>query len=289
MEDHQRAHIDKLSQHYRTSFKPAAEDGLARLHMRMQSQSVATPTKKPTSGFWKLAATLALILSIVAVWKFGFSDLSNAYATTDFTKTVQLPDGSTVLLNHETTLVLSEDFNEEKRAVQLSGEAFFQIEPDPLRPFIIDHEDAMVSVLGTAFNLSQDEKGFIVEVSEGRVELSHKDESISLGPKQCGMVRNGQISTMDAPHLNRHAWRTGRLIFEDTPFDQVILSVAETFRMSWEMDIDDENSCSKLLFNGQFESVSLSEILTAIERHFGLEIKPLEGRENTYRISGDCR
>lgn len=288
MENHQRAEIDRLSRHYRTSFEPSVEDGLARLHARMEAPAETRPANS-ISGLLRIAAALALLLAATAVWKFGFSTDKNVFAAQDQVRSVSLPDGSEVLLNHYAKLQLSEGFNEENRLVQLSGEAYFKVAHDPLNPFIIDNGQTQVRVVGTAFNLSQSEDGLVVEVSEGKVELSFNREKLELGPHQCGMIQGNKMSMMEAPHLNRHAWRTGRLIFQDTPFEEVLSSIARAFRLEWDMQLVADHNCGNLLFNAQFDQVPLEEVLTAIERHYGLQIVPVSGQDRRYRISGGCR
>ena len=70
MENHQRAEIDRLSRHYRTSFEPSVEDGLARLHARMETPAETHPANS-ISGLLRIAAALALLLAATAVWNPG--------------------------------------------------------------------------------------------------------------------------------------------------------------------------------------------------------------------------
>ncbi|WP_158622643.1 FecR family protein [Pedobacter sp. KBW06] len=69
-------------------------------------------------------------------------------------KELLLPDGSKVLLNVGTELILSKDFGESQRRVSLRGEAFFEVAKDKNRPFIIQSGDLSTRVLGTSFNIN---------------------------------------------------------------------------------------------------------------------------------------
>lgn len=69
-------------------------------------------------------------------------------------KELLLPDGSKVLLNVGTELILSKDFGENQRRVSLRGEAFFEVAKDKDRPFIIQSGALSTRVLGTSFNIN---------------------------------------------------------------------------------------------------------------------------------------
>src|SRR5690606_2603405 len=64
-----------------------------------------------------------------------------------------LPDGSTVLLNNNSSLDFPQQFTGDTREVILKGEAYFDIKPDASRPFIIHTGKVKTRVLGTAFNI----------------------------------------------------------------------------------------------------------------------------------------
>ena len=73
---------------------------------------------------------------------------------------VALNDGSRVTLNNNAELRYPEKFRGDKREVLLSGEAFFEVERNPEKPFTINIEDmAIVEVLGTSFNIRSEESG----------------------------------------------------------------------------------------------------------------------------------
>ena len=63
---------------------------------------------------------------------------------------VVLPDGTKVWLNGESRLKYNADFSGRTRDVALTGEAFFEVRKDTLRPFRVSMNDLQVEVLGTA-------------------------------------------------------------------------------------------------------------------------------------------
>ena len=67
------------------------------------------------------------------------------------TRTVRLPDGSSVMLNHYSSLSYPEKFQSDKREVELNGEAYFEVSKDPKHPFIVQTETIDRSGAGNPF------------------------------------------------------------------------------------------------------------------------------------------
>ncbi|MCX6225397.1 MAG: FecR domain-containing protein, partial [Bacteroidia bacterium] len=84
-----------------------------------------------------------------------------------------LTDGSTMVLNADTRLIVPKKFGQTNRTVELQGEAFFQVQHDAGRPFIIHAGPGQVKVLGTSFHVkAYPGSDLEVYVETGRVELS---------------------------------------------------------------------------------------------------------------------
>ncbi|MEM7572590.1 MAG: FecR domain-containing protein [Bacteroidota bacterium] len=289
MENKHRAEIDQLSRHYRTTFQPSVEAGLGRLHAHM---AVEQRSASRSFSWMKVAASVALL----AVAAFGLRAWINSnnsdFATTDFTKELSLPDGSVILLNHNSDFQLAEDFNLEERRVYLEGEAYFEVAPDKDRPFILVQDDLELKVVGTAFNLETDPLtgSLMVEVSEGLVRLSTDDEQIEVGPQQCG-ARNDRSTPLrlePAPHLNRHAWRTGQLSFEATPLKEVLLAIASSYRINWEIEGDMLATCGQLPFTARFDNDPIEDVIATLSQQFNLTIST-QATSEQYIISGSCQ
>ena len=81
--------------------------------------------------FFKIASAAAVIsiLAIAAIWQWPFSQNTNTL-TTAFAeqKSIELPDGSKVLLNANSSLTFKESWSmDANRQVWLEGEAFFEV------------------------------------------------------------------------------------------------------------------------------------------------------------------
>jgi len=86
-----------------------------------------------------------------------------------------LPDNSVIELKPGTQLNVS--YTDELRHVYLSkGEAFFDVEHDPSRPFRVESRFADVMVVGTEFTVKQADKLMEVWVVQGKVKVSSSNE-----------------------------------------------------------------------------------------------------------------
>ncbi|MGN6438976.1 MAG: FecR family protein [Agriterribacter sp.] len=91
-----------------------------------------------------------------------------------------LPDNSIITLNKGAALSYPAAFKGDQRKVQLKGEAFFEIEPDKTKPFIIDVADIEVKVVGTSFNIKNNDSLTEIIVSTGIVQVTHNNKTVEL-------------------------------------------------------------------------------------------------------------
>lgn len=84
---------------------------------------------------------------------------------------VALPDGSKVTLFTGAKISYAEQFNDKKREVFLSGEAFFDVHRDIQRPFFVYANGLATRVLGTSFTVKTTDQNVEVLVRSGRVSV----------------------------------------------------------------------------------------------------------------------
>ena len=86
---------------------------------------------------------------------------------------VQLKDGTKVQLEKNAELILKDDFNDKNRTVALIGDGSFNVAKDSTKPFIIQLNKRTLTVVGTAFEITQKENDnyFHVKVTEGVVKV----------------------------------------------------------------------------------------------------------------------
>ncbi len=116
-----------------------------------------------------------------------FSSCSSVTVKTeDNFEVIELPDGSLAYLNHNSFLKYYGDFD--PRSMELSGEIFFNVSEGET-PFIVYTDLCEIKVLGTKFNVKSDKQETEVEVEQGSVELTSKQEKNKLGMGEKGVYK----------------------------------------------------------------------------------------------------
>ncbi len=192
-------------------------------------------------------------------------------------RALTLPDGTTVRLKDESSLTYADNFAS-NRLVRLDGEAFFSVTRDEQRPFVVEGNEVMVTVLGTEFNvrmLSSDPSSEVV-VSSGRVQVDSGVSTVSLDPSQKATIdhQSRQITTahVGPGELLRH---TGRgLVFEDVALSEVLQTIGEYFRVEMRL-ADDLPTVGGLTLNMGEDAtlVEALELLHAINPIFRYSIE----------------
>lgn len=155
-----------------------------RFQQRIQKTSI-----RPISRFrgWLRAAIVLLLLGIgwqTYLWMIPAELLS--VQSGNQSQSITLPDGSSVTLNRHSSLRYDKTFR--SRRVRLAGEAFFSVQRDPSRPFIVEVNAMTVRVLGTSFNVKQTDTQTEVVVKTGHVEVRRQPYRIDLRPQEKAIV-----------------------------------------------------------------------------------------------------
>ena len=147
-----------------------------------------------------------------------------------------LPDGSKIRLNEQSTLSYPSNFSkQEKRPVKLKGEAYFEVTPNPDKPFVIETGVSTVQVVGTAFNLHTNpiDSFLSLAVTEGKVAIQLGDEPAFVQAGELGTLRAGQLTVVSEPTLRNYlSWFNQRMVFEDTPLRSIARQLEEIYRVS---------------------------------------------------------
>src|SRR3546814_12622505 len=91
-----------------------------------------------------------------------------------------LPDGSRVWLNAASSIRFPTVFTGKEREVEITGEAYFEIEKNTNMPFVVKKGNVEVQVLGTPFNVKayDDEANITVTLLEGSVTVIAADRGM---------------------------------------------------------------------------------------------------------------
>lgn len=189
---------------------------------------------------------------------------------------VVLPDGSGVWLNAASTLRYPTVFAGNQRAVELSGEAYFEIAKDERKPFVVSARGMHVQVLGTAFNLMAypDETAVNTTLVTGAVRVVTDKSSLVLNPDQQACLQDSADGfTVSKPNLKEVlAWKEGRFRFDGAKITAIMRQIARWY----DVDIEYSGEPPANEFNGSISRAEYAQkILDALERtgnvHFSLE------------------
>lgn len=185
-------------------------------------------------------------------------------------KNVVLPDGSAVILNSNSSVSFTDDFNTLKRELILKGEAFFQVAKDPTRPFIVHSGDFSTTALGTAFYVHAGGvcNTYEVDLIEGKVQLGNTVNAASpqnavLLPGQSGRweQEGASFSGSNCDTMALRQWVLGRLSFRKMPAVKVFSLLAQWYSVNISA-ID--NKWDDILLTGDYSNESLENVLKIV-------------------------
>lgn len=226
------------------------------------------------STAWKIAASIILAFGLGwFIYQFYSVSSEHEYFTETEIATVKLADGSGVVLNKNSSLKYPKKFGENGRKVELNGEAFFNVEPDPDKPFIIHVGEASVQVLGTSFNVDGGTPGTIeVVVETGTVLFSAGRENMILkaGDKGIYHVEKRQLKVDQKEKTGADQfWRTKKLTFTGETLYEVIEVLEKEFKVQIAFEHPAISNCHIAV---TFENESVDDILQIIALTHDLEI-----------------
>lgn len=150
------------------------------------------------------------------------------------TRTVLLPDGSKILLNGSTKLVLDKSHN---RLVEMSrGEARFAVKHDEADPFTVVAGEQRVVDIGTVFNVVRTDRQLRVGVAEGAVRYLGTTRTVELrAGDNLAADSRGTIEVSKSPVAAIGSWVDGELVFDQTPLGQVADDLSRSIGISFKL------------------------------------------------------
>jgi transmembrane sensor len=159
------------------------------------------------------AAMLALAISFYFIFAFQQpTTLSTAAAESLI---YDLPDGSTVTLNAGSTVSFHKRTWAKNRAIQLEGEAFFEVKKGS--PFTVSTHAGSVEVLGTSFNVDSYDEAFSVACYTGKVKVKSPAGTATLTAGQKVRANLQGLANEEFDPNAQQDWRKGYFKYVDEP------------------------------------------------------------------------
>jgi len=228
------SYLQKRKEQLQLPLKPAdVDEQWQRLLNRMFETPSATgiPGKARLYRFMGIAASL-LLLSIGS-WMYLHSPTSSTGNQLFTLQTpanargkVVLPDGTEVFMAPDSKIKYDNSFGTDKRIVQLSGEAFFNVVHQAHKPFIIYTENNLaVTVLGTSFNIyaRSNHPATEVKVATGLVGVIENKHThyLKAGQQLSYLLASHQVSSRQVAPNDAAALQKETLFFDNNNADEI--------------------------------------------------------------------
>ncbi|HLW20394.1 MAG TPA: FecR domain-containing protein [Cyclobacteriaceae bacterium] len=190
----------------------------------------------------------------------------------DNSREEKLLDGTVVTLNKNSRLSYSQKmFGGERHAHLLEGEAYFKVERDENKPFIIQVDNLTVRVLGTSFNVKKQGEYTDVILDEGFVSVKLGDQAMVLEPGQ-KVSANGTDKVLKKSPVDNNLYRyylNNKFEAANIPLQQIIEALNDAYDAK--ISIASEELKSRRITT-TLEYGALDQNLSVIQETLGISI-----------------
>lgn len=256
---------------YKNTFSPKA-DSFNKIKLR-----IAQAQKKKGlvhTLFFRIAAAASIVL-LLSIF---FLPKDEVLYATNFGehKTILLLDGSEVELNAQAELSYSKKEWKKTRTLSLKGEAFFKVKKGST--FTVNTTLGSVSVVGTQFNVKQENNFLDVVCYEGKVRVKTAQKEVLLTPTKAFRL----VSTETTNYIDndsKPSWLTGNTKFNAVPLKYVISALEKQFQLT----IEQQNLNIDTLFTGTITNddvdLSLKSVFKPMNIQYTLKDKKVVLRQ----------
>ena len=192
---------------------------------------------------------------------------------------IELPDGSKVWLDANSSLRFPTAFTGKMRDVQLSGEAFFEVTGNPGQPFSVSvfpqepgrgDELQRVQVLGTQFNIMDyaDERFVKTTLVEGSVKVQDAGRESTVKPgEQAQLTRDHSAGVQvvhDADIDAAVAWKNGYFNFNKADIQTIMRQLSRWYDI--EVSFRGGGGGDRVFFGGIQRNLPLTSVFGILEK-----------------------
>jgi transmembrane sensor len=222
-----------------------------------------------------VAAAALLCIGFYAADRVGYLDRLRADYSTPVGRmeTVVLQDGSRVTLNTDTAIKVMLGARE-RRIVMLRGEAFFDVSPDPSRPFVVEGDHSSAVAVGTHYAVRVGEADDVA-VEEGHVSVSTAARQVMLDAGGVAHIpREGDLASGVGDVATMTSWREGKLVFSGRPLSDVLDELGR-YRSGRIIVVGE--ALSRMRVSGVFETTNVDQSLAALEASLPITVRSYAG------------
>lgn len=193
---------------------------------------------------------------------------------------LQLADGTRVWLNAESSITYPVAFTGKERKVTVTGEAYFEVVHNGLKPFRVLVKDQTIEDIGTHFNINAyaDEPLSKTTLMEGSISIAYKNDKVVLVPGQQAEAGAGnalQVKSVDTEGVM--AWKNGYFLFDNENLENIMRRVSRWYNVQVEYE---DQAARKEVFSGTVSRYkNVSDLIKTLELtkavHFKIEQKKI--------------
>lgn len=203
-------------------------------------------------------------------------------------KYVRLDDGTQVWLNAHSELSYEKGYADKgRREIKLEGEAFFDVAPDPVRPFAVNTRQLRTTVLGTSFNIrawpSSPQMQIALVSGKVRVTSSLTTDSTVLLPGEVMNYDSGSRRSLVLEQAVREdmvEWVKGKIVLDNTPLPEILHQLEHIYNVSILFDADKLGS---IRLSGQFRRDNIGDVLKNVLFPLDLDCSYDNGKYSIYK------
>ncbi|MCE5347380.1 MAG: FecR domain-containing protein [Bacteroidales bacterium] len=270
-------HIWQVTGSFPDRFYPDRPKAWKKIEQHIHSQ------KKKHDLYHRMAKIAAAIIVIfLSVWtgkEFGDYwqqvQFTEVYSPAGQKTRIILPDSSVVLLNSNSKIRYSQNFNKKNRNVELRGEAYFEVQKDLSRQFIVSTSELDVKVFGTTFNVKDYDDEQVIEVGllKGQIGIDcDKKEIVKLTP--------GMVATLNKKDMKLNvgvtdmnlvsAWTRQEMVFEEDSMEDIVRYIERWYGVEIQVApelLDGDRLTFKVKTETLTELLNLINLLKPIKYH----------------------
>ncbi len=181
--------------------------------------------------------------------------------------TVELSDGTKILLNAASRLEIPEQFGGASRAVRLYGEAYFDVVHASGAPFVVQASGTRTTVLGTEFSVrAYDRENVQVAVRTGKVAV----DTTVLGVNDVARISNGRLSVLrDQSLVAVLGFTSGRLVITKRPLRDAIADLNRWYNVDIRLGDD---ALGNMLFDAVLMDGSIGDLMEVLQVIFDVRV-----------------
>ncbi len=268
-----------LEELHNTESKDTNKDYFKTLFAKVWSKIESLTPKAKSRSLFSFGRVAAAVIVGLLVGYFGSQNFTSdtpayysAYSPKGSVSELTLPDGSRIALNAGSEITYSINGQHKKREVFLNGEAWFDVQKDEQKPFVVHTPAYDVNVTGTQFNVKayDGENKITTTLEAGSVVLSSTDKCkleapIVLKPGEQAIL-NAETKQVVLKKVETQwftSWKDNKLIFVNMSLKELRVLLERKYGV--EIDIKN-NKLLDLHFDGTIKNETIIEVLEYVKK-----------------------